>query len=41
MGLNDDYQFLMGLNDDYQGVTSQVLLIDPLSQINRVFSMRL
>jgi len=32
-------KFLMGLNEDYQGVTSQVLLMDPLPQINRVFSM--
>jgi hypothetical protein len=32
-------KFLMGLSDDYQGVTSQVLLMDPLPQINRVFSM--
>jgi len=30
---------MMGLNEDYQGVTSQVLLMDPLPQINRVFSM--
>jgi hypothetical protein len=29
----------MGLSEDYQGVTSQVLLMDPLPQINRVFSM--
>jgi hypothetical protein len=32
-------KFLMGLNEDYQGVTSQVLLMDPLPQINKVFSM--
>lgn len=32
-------KFLMGLNDDYQGVTSKVLLMYPLPQINMVFSM--
>lgn len=32
-------QFLIGLNEEYQSVTSQVLLMDPLPQINRVFSM--
>jgi len=32
-------KFLVGLDEDYQGVTSQVLLMDHLPQINRVFSM--
>src|SRR3954471_1545677 len=32
-------QFLIGLNEEFHGVVSQVLLMDPLPQINRVFSM--
>jgi hypothetical protein len=32
-------QFLIGLNEEYQGVASQVLLMDPMPPINRVFSM--
>lgn len=32
-------QFLIGLNEEYQGVASQVLLMDPLPQINKVFSL--
>lgn len=32
-------QFLNWLNEDYQGVASHVLLMDPLPQISRVFSM--
>src|SRR4051812_15760044 len=32
-------QFLIGLNEEYHGVVSQVLLMDPLPQINKVFSM--
>jgi len=30
---------LIGLNEEYQGVASQVLLMDPMPPINRVFSM--
>lgn len=30
-------QFLIGLNEEFHGVISQVLLMDPLSQINKVF----
>ena len=32
-------QFLIGLNEEYQGVVSQVLLMDPMPPINRVFSL--
>jgi hypothetical protein len=32
-------QFLIGLNEEYQGVVSQVLLMDPMPPINRVFSI--
>src|SRR3954471_24216347 len=32
-------QFLIGLNEEFHGVVSQVLLMDPLPQINKVFSM--
>jgi len=32
-------QFLIGLNEEYQGVASQVLLMDLMPPINRVFSM--
>jgi len=32
-------QFLIGLNEEYQSLASQVLLMEPLPQINRVFSM--
>lgn len=32
-------QFLIGLNDEYQSVASQVLLMDPMPLINKVFSM--
>lgn len=32
-------QFLISLNEDYQRVASHVVLMDPLPQINRVFSM--
>ncbi|XP_058782613.1 uncharacterized protein LOC131657147 [Vicia villosa] len=32
-------QFLIGLNEEFHGVVSQVLLMDPLPQINRVISM--
>ncbi|XP_058732774.1 uncharacterized protein LOC131604347 [Vicia villosa] len=32
-------QFLIGLNEEFHGVVSQVLLMDPLPPINKVFSM--
>ena len=32
-------QFLIGLNEEYHGVASQVLLMDHMPPINRVFSM--
>ena len=32
-------QFLIGLNEEYEGVASQVLLMDPMPPINRVFSL--
>jgi hypothetical protein len=32
-------QFLIGLNDEYQGVASQVLLMEPMPLINKVFTM--
>ncbi|KAK6115405.1 hypothetical protein DH2020_007674 [Rehmannia glutinosa] len=32
-------QFLMGLNDSYENVRSQILLIDPLPNVNRAYSM--
>jgi predicted YcjX-like family ATPase len=31
------YQFLIGLNESYSHVRGQILLIDPLSSINKVF----
>lgn len=30
-------QFLIGLNEEYHGVASQVLLMDPMPPINRIF----
>jgi hypothetical protein len=33
------YQFLMGLNESYSQVRGQILLIDPLPSINKVFSL--
>jgi hypothetical protein len=33
------YQFLMGLNESYSHVRGQILLIDPLPSINKVFSL--
>ena len=33
------YQFLMGLNESYSHVRGQILLIDPLPTINKVFSL--
>lgn len=32
-------QFLVGLNEEYQAVSSQILLMEPLPLMNRVFSM--
>ncbi|XP_058758386.1 uncharacterized protein LOC131631619 [Vicia villosa] len=32
-------QFLIGFNEEFHGVVSQVLLMDPLPQINKVFPM--
>lgn len=32
-------QFLIGLNDEYQSVASQILLMEPMPMINKVFSM--
>ncbi|KHN19102.1 hypothetical protein glysoja_045934, partial [Glycine soja] len=32
-------RFLMGLNDNFDGVRSQILLMDPLPNVTRVFSM--
>lgn len=29
----------MGLNDDFDGVRSQILLMDPLPEVTRAFSM--
>ncbi|KAB5561469.1 hypothetical protein DKX38_006426 [Salix brachista] len=33
------YQFLMGLNENYSQVRGQILLMDPLPPINKVFSL--
>ena len=33
------YQFLMGLNESYSHIRGQILLIDPLPSINKVFSL--
>ncbi|KAB5520101.1 hypothetical protein DKX38_024420 [Salix brachista] len=33
------YQFLMGLNESYSHVRGQILLMDPLPSINKVFSL--
>ncbi|KAJ6881076.1 hypothetical protein NC651_027806 [Populus alba x Populus x berolinensis] len=33
------YQFLMGLNESYSQIRGQILLIDPLPSINKVFSL--
>jgi hypothetical protein len=33
------FQFLMGLNDSYSNIRGQILLIDPLPSINKVFSL--
>ena len=32
-------QFLMGLNDSFFTVRAQILLMDPLPSINKVFSL--
>jgi hypothetical protein len=32
-------QFLMGLNDSFSHVRGQILLMDPLPPINKVFSL--
>lgn len=32
-------QFLNGLNDSYESVRNQVLFLDPLSNVNRAYSM--
>jgi hypothetical protein len=33
------FQFLMGLNDSFSNIRGQILLIDPLPSINKVFSL--
>jgi hypothetical protein len=33
------FQFLMGLNDTFSHIRGQILLIDPLPQINKVFAL--
>jgi hypothetical protein len=33
------FQFLMGLNETFSHIRGQILLIDPLPPINKVFSM--
>jgi hypothetical protein len=33
------FQFLMGLNDSFAQIRGQILLIDPLPSINKVFSL--
>jgi hypothetical protein len=33
------FQFLMGLNDTFSQVRGQILLINPLPSINKVFSL--
>jgi len=35
------FQFLMGLNDSYAHIRGQILLIDPLPPMNKVFSLLL
>lgn len=32
-------QFLMGLNESYAGVRAQILMIDPLPSISKVFNL--
>ena len=32
-------QFLMGLNESFDGIQSQILLLDPLPSVNKVYSM--
>lgn len=36
---NDLIQFLMGLNPEYEEVKDQILLLDPLPNINKAYSM--
>lgn len=38
-GLNKTIRFLTGLNKNFAMVKSQILLMDPLQNINRIFSM--
>jgi len=33
------YHFLMGLNDSFSNIRGQILLIEPLPPINKVFSL--
>jgi hypothetical protein len=33
------FQFLMGLNESFSHIRGQILLMDPLPAINKVFSM--
>jgi hypothetical protein len=33
------YHFLMGLNDSFSNIRGQILLIEPLTPINKVFSL--
>lgn len=32
-------QFLMGLNDSYDNMKNQIMLMDPISSLDKVFSM--
>ena len=34
-------QFLMGLNEEYKHTKDQILLMDPMPQLNKVYSMLL
>ena len=36
---NQLMQFLMGLNESFDGIRSQILLLDPLPSVNKVYSM--
>ena len=36
---NQLMQFLMGLNESFDGIRSQILLLDPLPSVNKIYSM--